>query len=335
MAEQLLRLAQNTQDPSALIFAYRVWGVALYWNGDLLSALEHFHKVLMLYDNQQHQSLAFVSVTDSRVLCQGYVAATLWVLGYPDQALKRVQGALTLARELSHSGSLAYALSWAARLHQLCRDVQSAREQTETLIAVCTEQGLSFFLLWGLAILGWTQVEQGQGEEGMVRIRENLTTKRAIGIEVEETYWLVLLAEACRRTGQSEEGLVVVAEALDLIDKSELRVFKAELYRLKGELTLQKFQVQGSKFQINNPQSAFPNPQSEAEAYFLRAIEIAQKQQAKSWELRASTSLARLWQQQGKKTEAHKLLADVYNWFTEGFDTKDLQEAKALIEELN
>jgi len=169
----------------------------------------------------------------------------------------------------------------------------------------------------------------------MVRIRENLTTKRAIGIEVEETYWLVLLAEACRRTGQSEEGLVVVAEALDLIDKSELRVFKAELYRLKGELTLQKFQVQGSKFQINNPQSAFPNPQSEAEAYFLRAIEIAQKQQAKSWELRASTSLARLWQQQGKKTEAHKLLADVYNWFTEGFDTKDLQEAKALIEELN
>jgi hypothetical protein len=135
------------------------------------------------------------------------------------------------------------------------------------------------------------------------------------------------LAEAYGIVGRAEEGLAVLAEAFALMSQTGGYAFAVELYRLKGELTLQQFKVQGSKFQVTNPQR-------EAETCFLKAIGIAQSQKAKSWELRAATSLARLWQQQGKRTEAHKLLSDVYNWFTEGFDTKDLQEAKALLEEL-
>jgi len=148
------------------------------------------------------------------------------------------------------------------------------------------------------------------------------------------TYALALPVEAYGQMGWAEEGLAVLAEALAIADTTEERWYEAELYRLKGELTLQQFNVQGSKFKVKNSQSAFRNPQSEAEACFLKAIEIAQKQQAKSWELRATTSLARLWQSQGKKSEAHQMLSEIYHWFTEGFDTKDLQKAQALLTEL-
>ena len=149
-------------------------------------------------------------------------------------------------------------------------------------------------------------------------------------------YHLALLAEAYGKTGQVEERLTALAEALTVADKTGERYYEAELYRLKGELTLQKFQVSGSKFQVPSPQHPTPSTQAEAEAEacFQKAIEIAQRQQAKSLELRAATSLARLWQQQGKRDEARHLLAEIYGWFTEGFDTKDLQEAKALLEEL-
>ena len=147
-------------------------------------------------------------------------------------------------------------------------------------------------------------------------------------------YFLALLAEAYGKTGQVEKGLAALAEGLAVVDRTAQRGLEAALYRLKGQLTLQQFKVQSSKFKVDNPQSAFRNPQSEAEACFLKAIEIAQKQQAKSWELRATTSLARLWQQQGKQHEARNTLSEIYHWFTEGFDTRDLQDAKVLLDEL-
>jgi predicted ATPase len=172
---------------------------------------------------------------------------------------------------------------------------------------------------------------------------------RAIGSEIERPCFLAALAEAYGQEGQAEEGLTLLAEALALVDRTREQFYEAEVYRLRGELTLQKFQVQGSKFQVENPQSAFRNPQSDAEAYFLKAIEIARKQQAKSLELRAVMSLVRLRQQQATQSasrntqhetrnrldEAHTMLSEIYHWFTEGFDTKDLQEAKALLESLS
>ena len=179
----------------------------------------------------------------------------------------------------------------------------------------------------------WALAEQGQPEEGIAQIRQGLAAFRTIGAEAVQTPPLALLAEAYGKVGQAEEGLSVLAEALN---KTGQRFYEAELYRLKGQLTLQKFQVSGSKFQVQeSPKSEVRGPESEAEECFLKAIEIARRQQAKSWELRAVMSLSRLWQSQGKKEEAHRMLAEIYGWFTEGFDTKDLQEARALLEELS
>jgi len=175
---------------------------------------------------------------------------------------------------------------------------------------------------------GWALAEQGQGEEGVAQMRQGLVAWRAIEAEVSRPFGLALLAEAYGKVGQAAEGLSVLAEALAVVDKNGERMYEAELYQLKGQLTLQKFQVSSAKFQVTNPQS-------EAEECFLKAIEIARRQQAKSLELRAVMNLARLWQQQGKSEEARQMLAEIYDWFTEGFDTADLQEAKALLEKLN
>jgi len=179
-------------------------------------------------------------------------------------------------------------------------------------------------------------VEQGQGEEGITQMRQGMAAWQAMGAELFWPFCLALLTEAYGKVGQTEEGLNALAEALDTVHKTEERSREAELYRLKGELTLQQFKIQGSRFKVEeSSESGVRSPESEAEECFLRAVEIARRQEAKSLELRAVMSLSRLWQQQGKKDEARKLLAEIYGWFTEGFDTKDLQEAKALLEELN
>ena len=183
---------------------------------------------------------------------------------------------------------------------------------------------------------GLALAEQGQIEEGIAQICQGLAARPAAQAKLDRPYYLALLAEAHGKAGQAEEGLTLLEEALAVMHKTGERFHEVELYRLKGQLMLQKFQVPGSKFQVQeSPKSEVRSPESEAEECFLRAIEIARRQQAKSLELRAVTSLSRLWQQQGKKSEAHSLLAEVYNWFTEGFDTTDLQEAKALLEELH
>ena len=194
---------------------------------------------------------------------------------------------------------------------------------------------------------GWALAKQGQGEEGVVQIRRGLAAYQATEQELFRPGFLALLAEAYGKVGQAEEGLSALAEALTLVNKTGERWYEAELYRLKGTLTLQSRQVedksQASQRQVEddsentNPQHPAPSThaEAEAEACFLKAIEIARKQQAKSLELRAVMSLAHLWQNQGKKEEAHEMLVEIYGWFTEGFDTKDLQEAKALLEELS
>jgi predicted ATPase len=262
------------------------------------------------------------------MICLSFAPRILWHLGYPDQALKWNHEAMALAEELSHPFSLASLLGNAAPFHLLRREEQLAREQAEALITLSTEQGFPYWVAGGTIVRGWALTEQGQMEEGIAQMQQGLAAFRNMGVEVGRPRWLALLAEAYGKVGRVEEGLTLLAEALALVDKTGERVSEAELYRLKGELTLQEFKVQGSKFQVENPQS-------EAEAYFLKAIEVARKQQAKSLELRATVSLARLWQSQGKHHKARNTLSEIYGWFREGFDTKDLQEAKALIEELS
>src|SRR5207249_306241 len=184
---------------------------------------------------------------------------------------------------------------------------------------LATEQDIAFFPEHGTILRGWALAEQGQGEEGIAQILLGLTAYRAAGAEVERPHWLALLAEAYGKGGQAEEGLSALAEALAEVEKHGARFCEAELYRLKGELLL----------------ALSTENHREAEACFRQALEIARRQSAKSLELRAALSLSRLWQRQGKREEARQMLAAIYGWFTEGFETTDLREAKALLEELS
>jgi class 3 adenylate cyclase/predicted ATPase len=327
-------------DPSSLEF------LTLLRTGEFAACQEHLEQGIALYNPQQHRSLVFLYGLDPGVGCRNVASASLWYLGYPDQALKRTQEALTLAHELSHPFSLGHTLLFAAVLHLSRREGQLAQERAEAAMALAIEQGFAFWLAGGTFFRGSALAEQGQEEEGITQIRQGLDAAQATGAQIALPRILATLAEAHGKVGQVAEGFNLLDEATAVMRKTEERQYEAELYRLKGELTLQqsmaslgqvqdKSQTSQNKSEVPNPQSLTPNPQTEAEECFLKAIEVARKQQAKSLELRAAMSLARLWQQQGKKAEARHLLADIYGWFTEGFDTKDLQDARALLDELS
>jgi len=280
---------------------------------------------MTLYDPQQHRSYVLLHGEDPGVLDLSFTSLVLMLLGYPEQAVRKSHEALTLARELSYPYSLAVALSYACCLHQERGEGQLTQERAEAAITLSTEQGFAQSWLARQTILwGWALAAQGHAEEGISQMRQGLAGRLATGAELWQPYHLALLAEAYGKVGQAEEGLAALTEAMAQVDKTGERYYEAELHRLKGELALKQSSVRG-------PES---EGEKEAEACFLKALEISQKQQAKSLELRASTSLARLWQQQGKKAEARQMLSEIYGWFTEGFDTKDLQEAKALLDEL-
>jgi predicted ATPase len=236
---------------------------------------------------------------------------------------------------LSRPINLALALITTAWAHQFRGERGLVQERAEAVSSLSAEHG---FLLWeatATGLHGWALAEQGREEEGITQMQQSLAAYQATGAEAFRPIRLALLAEAYGKVGRPEQGLTLLSEALAAVEKSAGRWYEAELYRLRGTLTLQQFQVSSSKFQgQSSPASGVRSPESEAEECFLRAIEIARKQQAKSLELRAVTSLARLWRQQGKTKEARRILAEVYNWFTEGFDTADLKDAKALLEEL-
>jgi predicted ATPase len=270
------------------------------------------------------QSIAGGTV-QGRVALRSYTAWTLWVLGYPAQALQQSQAALTLARELTDSYSLVFALSFAARLHWFRGETPLAHERNEAALTLARQQEFPLFVAMETILRGWALAEQGHGAAGLVQMHHGLAAWRATQAELERPYWLALLAVVYGRAGQATEGFGALAEALTLVADTGERWWEAELYRLQGELHVQA----GTRPKA--PEGAT----AEAEACFQRALAVAHQQQAKSLELRAAVSLARLWQHQGKRDKAHPLLAEVYGWFTEGFDTADLQEAQTLLEELS
>jgi class 3 adenylate cyclase/predicted ATPase len=304
LGEQMLSLAQRGHDPARLADAHiQLGGSALFFLGEFGAARMHLEQGI---SNATHREIFRLS----------RLAQTLWYLGYPDQALQRSQEVLTLARERAQPAWLANALIYAANLHESRREGHIADEQAEAALVLSREQGFAFRLAEATVLRGWALVEQGQGEAGIAQIRQGIAAERATGSRT--AGHLALLAKAYWHLGQSEEGLRVVAEALAIGNSNGEGRWTAELYRLQGELLL----TLASKHY------------AEAETCFQQALETARRQQAKSWELRAAMSLARLWQRQGKRAAAHQLLAEVYGWFTEGFDTADLQEAKALLEAL-
>jgi predicted ATPase len=318
VGEQLLTLAQHQPDPGLLLEAHRALGATLLSLGEFASARAHAEQGLALYDPQQHHTHAFLYGQDPGMSCCLYAAVALWVLGYPDQALARSHEALTIAQERSHPYSVSMALGWAALLRQCRREVHATHERAEATMTLCTEQGFALLLAWGTILRGWARAEQEAGEAGMAQIAQGLAAYRTTGTEFFRPYFLALLAETEGKVGRAEEGHRVLAEALTLVHKTGEQYWEAELHRLQGALLLMQ---------------ALPDAQ-QAAACFHQALDVARSQQAKSLELRAATSLARLWQSQGKRAEAHELLAPVYGWFTEGFDTADLQEAKALLDAL-
>lgn len=294
-------------------------GQTLFWLGELTQAQAYLEQGIALYEPKQHSSLAFRYGQDPGVGLRNFAAHVLWYLGYPEQALVRMEEAVSLARELLHPFSLAFALDHGAWLHRYLREGRLTQECAEADITLSREQGFAFFLAQGTIMQGWALVEQGQKEDGIAQIRQGLAALRATGLEVVRPYWLALLAETCGMEEQVEERLHALAEALGATLKNGWRLWEAELSRIKGELLLKK---------------AAPS-EHEAETWFRQALDVARRQQAKSLELRAAMSLSRLWQGQGKRDEARKVLAEICGWFTEGFDTVDLREAKVLLDELS
>jgi len=354
LAELLLTLAHREQTPDYLQMANKAMGVTLHFLGEFAPAREHLEQGLTLSHSQEHQSRAgreqevpcqsfaawnlwllvwLPSPSHQEIACRSCAALSLWFLGYPDQALQRSHEALSLARELADPYVLADALGQAAAFHLLRKEGQIAQERAEQCIALCTEHGFALYLAVGTMQRGHALARQGHGEEGIALIRQGLTAVQATGAEVARSHVLGVLAEMYGEVGRAAEGLSLLAEALTHVHTTGERFYEAELYRLAGELSLRMGEREtgrkGDKKVAHSP--TLPFALSSPEACFHKAIEVARQQSAKSWELRAVMSLSRLWQRQGKKKAARKLLAEIYGWFTEGFDTVDLQEAKALL----
>jgi predicted ATPase len=318
VGEELYRLAQRTADPTHLLEAHDVLGSTLHHLGEYAAARTHAEQGIALADPMAQRALVLHHEVVPRVRCLVNAALTLWCLGYPAQAVQRSQEALTLAQELAHSFSLAFTQYWAARLHIHRREAPVVQVQTEALLPLATAQGFPNFVRAGTFLHGWALVMQGQSEVGLAQMRQSLTATLATGQRMSWGFMLSGLAEAVGHVGQVEEGQRLLAEALAAMEETSQGNNLAEAYRLQGELLLRQ---------------AVPDA-PQAEACFQQALAIARRQQAKSWELRAAMSLSRLWRQQGKQAKARELLVPIYGWFTEGFDTADLQEARALLEEL-
>jgi predicted ATPase len=319
LGEQLFSLAQGLQDPDLLLEAHHVLWAELFFGGELVIARPHLEQGLQLYDPQRHRThAALYSGHDAGVCYRSIAAQSLWLLGYPDQAVVSSQAALALAQQLAHPFSLGFTLRWAAVLHHLRQEVPLTQARAEATMIIATDHGFLQQLVQATILRGWALAACGHGEEGRAQIHQGLASYQAMGATAERPYYLALLAEASAKVGQTAEGLEALTEALATLAKSRVRWWEAELYRLRGELLLQHTGAQ--------PEAA--------EACFQQALAVARRQQARSLELRAAMSLTRLWQRQGKRAAARELLTPIYGWFTEGFDTADLQKAKGLLDEL-
>jgi predicted ATPase len=242
----------------------------------------------------------------------------LWLLGYPTVSLERSRAGLALARDLAHPGSIANALPFASIVYQLLGDAAALREVTASMIALSTEHGFSQWLAFGRIFDGWIQAEQGRDEVGIAQLRREIGEYRAMGNHLWVPCFLSLLVSAYLKYGAVGEALAAVGDALTTGDATGSRLWDAEFHRLEGELLLARDPAAGP----------------EAERAFRQAIDLAREHHTKSWELRAATSLSRLWLRQGKRPEAARQLAEIYGWFTEGFDTADLREARMLLDDL-
>jgi predicted ATPase len=313
--EDLLRLSRQRNDRAGLVTAHLSSGRNLMYMGRFASSRSHFEEALALYDPISHRSLVHQPI-HPQIGVQGFLGLALFCLGFPDQALAQTNAAIIEARRLAHLPSFALSLSNGTRLLSLFAEPAALGELAEQLVAVATEQGFPFWRAQGTIYRGWVKVKKGDTAEGMSLLRSGSAAYRATGAEQWMPHYTGLLASACEIAGQIEDGLTQLDNALRIVERTGERWFAAELNRHKGQLLLRQGHSEA------------------AEELYRKALNIAWEQEAKLWELRAAASLARLRRDQGRRAEARGLLAPVYGWFTEGFDTPDLKEAKALLDEL-
>jgi predicted ATPase len=285
--------------------------------GKFALSRSHLEEVLALYDPISHRSLVHQAGIHPQVGSQVFLAIVLFCLGFPDQALAQSSSAIAEVRRLAHPPTLAGCLAVGVRLLSLVGDDTALDEWTDQLVAVATEQGFTFWRAQGTICRGWVRIKNGDVAEGISLLRNGSAAYRSTGSELLVPHYIALLAMACEIAGQIEEAVTLLDEALQIVERTGERWFGAELNRHKGELLLRQGQSEA------------------AEELYRKALSIAQEQEAKLWELRAAASLARLHRDQGRHAEARDLLAPVYGWFTEGFGTPDLKDAKALLDELD
>jgi predicted ATPase len=315
---ELLTLARKVQDPALLLEAHHELWANLSALGELTTARLHVEQGFLLYDPQKHRQHAFLyGGHDPGVCCTFHAADLLWQLGYPSQALQKSRDSVIMARELAHSSTMSFALSFAAWFHQFL-DREAVKAHVEENIALATEHGFFAGRANTEFLRGWLLAEEGDAEAGITQMSKSLVNQQTGRVSLRFAHSAAMLAEALRKSARTSEALKLVTEAIATSQRAGGRYYEAELHRIKGELLL----------------GQSPRAGEAGENCLAQAMQITRRQSAKSLELRAAMSLSRLWQRQGKREEARQLLTEIYGWFTEGFDTADLKQAKALLEDL-
>ena len=316
LAVQFLALAEKQEATGPLMIGHRLMGHSLASTGDIARGRTHFDQSIVLYDPVEHRVLATRFGQDVRVAILSYRSWALWMLGYPDAALADADGALMYAGEINQAAALMYALLPAGTTYLNCGNYAAATTRAQELIALADEKGARLWKAGGLSLQAWVLTTTGKVTDALQT--NALTAVRQTGATVFTPTTLSFLARAHATMNHFDDACRCVDEAIAAVETTKEKWWEAEVHRVAGEIALKSPEHDAAK----------------AEAYFERALAVARAQQAKSWELRAAMSMARLWRDQGKPQQARELLAPVYGWFTEGFDTRDLREAKALLEEL-
>jgi len=318
LASQFLTLAEKQQATAPLMIGHRLMAISLLCTGDMAQGREHCDRAFALYDPAAHRSLATRFGQDAGVAILSYRGPVLFLLGYPEAALVDAEHALKDAREIGQAATLMFALAHAWLVYLQCRKHAEATAQADELAALADEKAALFWKAGAMTARGYAFAVAGKTSDVVQMMNSGIAAWRSTG----STMWLPLrlsqLASAHADLGQFDDAWRSIGEALTAVETTKERWWEAEINRLAGEIALKSPEPDAAK----------------AQAYFERALAVSRQQQAKSWELRAAMSMARLWRDQGKRDKARELLAPVYGWFTEGFDTLDLKEAKALLYEL-
>jgi tetratricopeptide (TPR) repeat protein len=314
LAAQFLAHAERQNLAGPLIDGHRLLGTSLLMTGDISEGRAHFDRGIAL----DHSPLATSLGDDAKVVTLGFRSIVLWLLGHPKAALADADQALSEAREIEQVGTLMHTLSWISLIRIPRGNYVAASTLVDELVALADEKDTLFWKAWGMMTEGWLSASTGKASDAVHKITSGIAAWRSTEATAFLPFYLSCLAKACAQLGQLEEARLAVGEAITTIERTKERWFEAEINRVTGEIALMSLEPDAAK----------------AESYFERALAVARTQRTKSWELRAATNMARLWRDQGKRAEARQLLAPVYGWFTEGFDTRDLKEAKALLDEL-